>query len=678
MASVSSLDQDMKKLRMSRYTASAAAEVRTWIEATLHESLPTSDVLEALKDGTILCRLANLAVPNPGVKFKKSPMPFIQMENISHFLRACEVPPLSLPSHDRFLTVDLYEGKDPAQVLQCLGAFSRVANKLNPHNFPTTIGPKKGGSGVVSPQGTGYDANLGSSSFGSTNGASRGRGLSNAAPASSSTFNPISRDRAISPALTGGSSSSKATDGGPKSPQGPVSSWSKRTDEGVTSPAWNIHQYGYMGGASQGNQGISFGARRQITSAGPHVPSLAEKERKRKEREAEEERLKVLAEEAENKRRIEREAEEERARLEEERRWEEETARQREEEQRRLEAQKREWEEQERQWRQEEEQRLHEEAEAEARHDRPSATRQRTTSDARLRGQMLSEYQAEQKKSSTRARSRSRPRQASAEEEVARLRRELEEAKERERRYQMEREERHGPGESSHDRSRSRSRTRQPARPPSPKDSEVSWAGDEREYLRQQWHANQASAPRPLPDPAAAQSKSHGSSRPLPDPSTYKPQPPAKPFQQAPPQPPRQQQAPPQPTRQQRPDNQEPTSSPPPLKWNTPRPLQAQKSGPRSSPFITPAASNPPRQRGAVSLLEREMERERERQREWEAAQEETSQRVPDQEQGSGAGKTWDVNQYGYLGGDNQNRGGQGIGMGGRRQIIGPRPLGPR
>jgi hypothetical protein len=56
MASVSSLDADMKRLRLSRYTPRAAKEVRTWIEDTLAEVLPAGDLLETLKDGTILCR----------------------------------------------------------------------------------------------------------------------------------------------------------------------------------------------------------------------------------------------------------------------------------------------------------------------------------------------------------------------------------------------------------------------------------------------------------------------------------------------------------------------------------------------------------------------------------------------------------------------------------------------
>jgi hypothetical protein len=56
MASVSSLDQDMRKLRMDRYTPKAANEIRDWIEETLSERLPAGDLLETLRDGTILCR----------------------------------------------------------------------------------------------------------------------------------------------------------------------------------------------------------------------------------------------------------------------------------------------------------------------------------------------------------------------------------------------------------------------------------------------------------------------------------------------------------------------------------------------------------------------------------------------------------------------------------------------
>ncbi|KAI5842249.1 hypothetical protein BZA05DRAFT_427621 [Tricharina praecox] len=219
MASVSSLDKDLARLRRSKYTPEASAAVSTWLSSTLGETLPAGDLMDILKDGTLLCRLANhLAITTGGkqLKPKKSAMPFVQMENISQFLTAISSPPVSLPPHDRFLTVDLFEKKDPAQVLQCLGAFSRVANSLNPTTFPDTVGGLKGGATPV------------------------GTGAAGKPPA---------------PTVPG----KKVT----------VSAWAKPGQEGATAPAWNVAQYGYMGGASQGNQGIMFGGRRQITATPP-------------------------------------------------------------------------------------------------------------------------------------------------------------------------------------------------------------------------------------------------------------------------------------------------------------------------------------------------------------------------------------------------------------------------
>lgn len=565
-----------------------------------------------------------------------------------------------MPSHDRFLTVDLYESKDPAQVLQCLGAFSRVANAVNPSSFPTTIGPRRGGP--MSPTATGA-GNFQSGSALQSPGFTRSRGPSTASNMSgSTTFNPLSRpqaERALSPHLTGGSNSSKTSNSIPKSPPGGVSSWSKRTDEGVTAPAWNIHQYGYMGGASQGNQGIAFGARRQITSAGPHVPNLAEKERKRREKEAEDERLRVLAEEAEHKRRVERQAEEER-------RWEEETRRQKEAKQRQLEQQKQEWEEQERQWKLEEDMRQREEQEQQERIDNESR-RKRAGSDARLKGQYLSQYQAEQaSKPRSRRNSQYEPEPNPEQDRIKELERQLEEAKERERQYQVEREER---AERRRERARSKSRTRNrsqsrprpqpPPRAPSPQDSTASWAhADDRDYLRKQWQETQRQPPRPLPEPTTPTSSARPlpepSPRPLPDPAAY--------------------------AKQNRTDRYL-ASNPPPV---APKPVnhipqELTSTSERAGEDARRAASQAKTKAAgwaSKSLLEREMERERERQQEWEESQRALQSAPKDPTAGTGEGQSWDVNQYGYMGGDSQNKG--GISFGGRRQILGPRPFGQR
>lgn len=687
MASVSSLDQDMRNLRLSRYTPQAANEARAWIENTLGESLSSGDLLEALKDGVALCKLANLAItPQHGaIKFKASPMPFIQMENISHFLKACEMPPLNMPAHDRFLTVDLFEQKDPAQVLQCLGAFSRQANKINPSKFPTTIGPKRSGT-TMSPTTTGGSA-------GFTNGGGTFRRP--ASPTKPSAAMPPSA-RAMSPALTGGSTGSQSS---AKSPSGPVSSWSKKNDEGTTMPAWNIAQYGYMGGASQGNQGISFGARRQITSQAPAVPSLAEKEKARREKEAEAERQRQQQAEEDQRRRRAAEEEEERARIEEERRWEEETKRQREQERKRLEDQKREWEEQERRWKEEEEARRKEDAALQATMSKKvPPEKPRVPSSSVLRGQTLAEYQKEQAAAS-RSASGTVPAETPEQKRVRELEQQLEEARERERQYQAEREDRL----RKEQKDGSRPGTADAGRPQSAHDSDVSWAGDEREFQR---HGRDTPSSRP--------GTQAGAQRPLPT----QPQPPPSQPERSLPEPtleemPKEQQPPRSPFRSQ-------TSSSPfgkrplpnPAGSKSPEPFEpAQQKPNRTDQFLatnTPPSNPGPRISSAQeagdtsleqsqlrdsrmasqqktkaggwaskSLLEREMERERERQREWEASQEATKSAPRDASQGTGEGQSWDVNQYGYMGGDSMNKGsstGSGINFGGRRQIIGPRP----
>lgn len=55
MASVTSLDHDMRKLRLERYTPAAASEAKAWIEETLGERLE-GDLLSAIRDGVALCK----------------------------------------------------------------------------------------------------------------------------------------------------------------------------------------------------------------------------------------------------------------------------------------------------------------------------------------------------------------------------------------------------------------------------------------------------------------------------------------------------------------------------------------------------------------------------------------------------------------------------------------------
>ena len=553
-------------------------------------------------------------------------MPFVQMENISHFLRACQIPPLSLPPHDVFLTVDLYEGKDPAQVLQCIMAFSRRANAIEPTKFRRPIGPQSNKGSSLSPNATG----------------------SSQGPNTPSRFRRASN---VSANSTGSSAG--------KSPA-PVSSWSKKGDEGATVPAWNIHQYGYMGGADQGNQGVVFGARRQITTAAPVIPSLAEKEKRRREAE---ETAALKEQEAEKARQRQREVEEEQAKQEEERRWEEETIRLREKERREVEEERRRWDEEQQQWEKEEQHRLNEEQQVEKRMEE-ERQRRRSAVDSRLNGQFLSQYQASQ---ASPANGAEEPAESQESRRVKELERELELAREREHRYEREREE-----------IRLKNQPRSPVpnrRPVPPKPSyDLSSLEQERRMLRTEWDKNQdeekiseASPPlpsRPLPEPTQQPSADTATSpppqtspRPLPDPAAY--------------------------ANQNRVDrflsSNRPPVAPKPAShrtqdYTTTSEVDAENSRREASQQKTRAGGW-----ASKSLLEREMERERERQREWEENQKETqdaaAKGLKDPSQGSGPGGAWNVFQYGYMGGDNQSRGGPGLSnWGARRQIIGPRP----
>jgi transgelin len=571
-----------------------------------------------------------------------------------------------LPDHDIFLTDDLYEAKDPAQVLQCIVAFSRRANAVNPLAFSRAIGAKSKAS-FVSPQLSGASqAAYGRPPVGLPN---RERGGSSASDSSATVWNPLAKG-----AYSGRVSPTKGS--ASMSPPGNVSSWSRKGDQGSTAPAWNIHQYGYMGGASQGNQGISFGARRQITSAAPAVPGLAEKERRRKEEEREAERQRMQAKEAEDRRGFEMEAEEERVRLEEEQRWQDETRRLREKEREEAEAEKKRWEEEQRRWKEEEEARLREERDTEARRLN-ERDRQRGTNGARLRGQFLSQYQAEHHQKSQDVPGEA-SRSTSESQRITDLERQLELAKERERQYQMERQERlknsHVPsarpaGQHGHSPPPDQPHPRQP-----PKTShEDDWQRSEREYLEREWKTHndeelqrQPPLPHaPKPTPAQPVSRAHVNTekinsgalpppRPLPDPSAYAPN-------------------------ANRTDrylstNPAPTPAQPlshrPADYSTTTEVDLENRRRQESQTKTKAGGWASR-----SLLEREMERERERQREWEEAQMETARASRDSHEGVGPGQSWDVHQYGYIGGDSQNRGGAGLGVGGaRRQIIGPRP----
>ncbi|KAK6530260.1 hypothetical protein TWF694_003622 [Orbilia ellipsospora] len=573
MASVSSLDKDLAQVRLGKYTVQAEQETKAWIESVLNQSLGNDDLMEALHDGTVLCKLVNKLTPGTA-KFKQSEMPFVQRENIAMFLRVCQ-DVLKLSEHDLFLTVDLYDYKDPAQVLQTIGAFSRIAHARNPSAFPTAIGPKAS--------------------------------------------TPAGKSKPPVP-----------------SKQAAVSSWSKTSDELTTAPAWNIHQYGYMGGASQGTQGVVMGARRQITTAPPQVPSLREKEERRKQHEEEVDARRVLADTLA--------AEEERDRQ----RREESSWLRKEEEQRRRKAEEEQaararydLELREKDAAETEKIRLREEAHA----LREAEEQKRRDYEKRLQEDRANQDRLEYQESNRFRASNQEHMAASESDRIKELERQLEEARAREREYLSKQQ----PSQKSAPRT---------ITPPNNQTTKASSDADEREFLKKSWAENQSRPVPPKPATAAKPAFSHTAraaqrQREMQDEDDAE-EDTSRAKQSGSPAPP------PTPPRN---TPQAPTTSPfSSTRWG----FKGARSG-GASPARPPPS-------GAMSIVQREMELERQRQKEWEKNQEQLAEDrkvMTDKELKDGSEMPWDIHQYGYLGGANQ--GTEQVSFGARRQIIGPK-----
>ena len=74
-----SLDRDISQRLQDKYDPDMAVEARDWMEMCLGENLPDGDLMDTLKDGTVLCRLLNVVTPG-STKFKVSKMPFVQAD----------------------------------------------------------------------------------------------------------------------------------------------------------------------------------------------------------------------------------------------------------------------------------------------------------------------------------------------------------------------------------------------------------------------------------------------------------------------------------------------------------------------------------------------------------------------------------------------------------------------
>jgi len=119
--------------------ASIEGSVREWIESVTGFASSNQTMAEYLRDGQVLCALANAVKPGSIRKVNSSKMNFKQMENITHFIKAAR--DLGVPEGSLFGTSDLYEAKNMVSVFRCVYVFAGVIQVVCPEFSGPYLGP---------------------------------------------------------------------------------------------------------------------------------------------------------------------------------------------------------------------------------------------------------------------------------------------------------------------------------------------------------------------------------------------------------------------------------------------------------------------------------------------------------------------------------------------------------
>lgn len=119
--------------------AAQKTEILDWIEAVVGTKISRDEPFEkVLKDGIILCNLANKLNPGSVKRINKKGSAFVLMENHAAYQKA--VKDYGVPDDEIFQTVDLFEARNVKQVVKSLAALGRIAK--NKGFAGPTIGPK--------------------------------------------------------------------------------------------------------------------------------------------------------------------------------------------------------------------------------------------------------------------------------------------------------------------------------------------------------------------------------------------------------------------------------------------------------------------------------------------------------------------------------------------------------
>lgn len=102
-------------------------EVLNWIFAVLGEKVPAGNYEDILKDGIVLCKLANKLTPGSVKKIQERGTNFQLMENVQRFQAA--IKKYGVPEEEIFQTADLFERRNVPQVTLCLYSLGRIVSK---------------------------------------------------------------------------------------------------------------------------------------------------------------------------------------------------------------------------------------------------------------------------------------------------------------------------------------------------------------------------------------------------------------------------------------------------------------------------------------------------------------------------------------------------------------------
>jgi len=138
-ADAQGLDADLKAKQAAKFDVGLESEVIDWIQQVSGETRPEgTSTHEWLKDGLVLCTLANKIKPGVVKKPNTSKLAFKQMENITFFMTAAR--DMGVSESSMFGTPDLYEEKNMGSVVDCIYAFGGAVQVSQ----PGFTGPKLG------------------------------------------------------------------------------------------------------------------------------------------------------------------------------------------------------------------------------------------------------------------------------------------------------------------------------------------------------------------------------------------------------------------------------------------------------------------------------------------------------------------------------------------------------